>query len=298
MSISQGSIVGGGLNLGGLNMGNLTDFKKADLGISLDYGVPVVGLAAPANTVAVTGGTWAGIACNTNSLVDGGGDTILLGHPTIEERVMSTAGDLSTQSVGDTLAAASAIGGLSFGNNGEYLFTVHNASGATRRAVLSTPYDIGSAGAFVSGVGVVSASAGLTSPRGLAFSNDGLKLYICNNIDVYEIILDAGAWDHSTGMTLSDTYRPGSSGTLQDLDITPDGKYLLTVSDTNVSTLRVAEMSTPWDLTTATEIASYDLDALDGNINTNVKGVAIDVFRKRLYIATSWNQAHQLNWTG
>jgi len=118
----------------------------------------------------------------------------------VYEYSLSTPYDVSTGVYNDCLniSAQEDYGnGLAFNNDGTKLYVVGYAGDKVYEYSLSTPYDV-STGVYNDCLDVSSQD---TEPRGIAFNNDGTKLYIMGNANdkVYEYILST-PYDISTAV--------------------------------------------------------------------------------------------------
>ena len=108
----------------------------------------------------------------------------------VNEYTLSTPFDVSTASFVDSFSVASqdlAPFGLAFSANGAKMFVVGSNDGDVNEYTLSAPFDV-SAASFA---GSFSVSSQETSPRGLAFSADGEKMFVVgdsgNDVNEYTL---------------------------------------------------------------------------------------------------------------
>lgn len=132
--------------------------------------------------------------------------------------------------------------GVTFSSDGLIMYVIGNNSPATiYQYTLSTAWQVSSAS-------YASKTLAVTAPQsGIIISPDGTKvLYTRSNL-VVQLTLST-AFDITSG-TETDTYSTGLSG-MKDIDISSDGETFW-VSDTGTDDVHQFDMSTGWDLTTA-----------------------------------------------
>ncbi len=98
----------------------------------------------------------------------------------VNEYTLSAPFDVSTASFVDSFSVASQNAfpaGLAFSANGDKMFVVDSSSDNVNEYTLSAPFDV-SAASFAGSFSVASED---TSPRGLAFSADGEKMFVVGN---------------------------------------------------------------------------------------------------------------------
>ena len=122
----------------------------------------------------------------------------------VNEYTLSTGFDVSTASFVDSFDVSSqetTPGGLAFNTDGTKMFVVGNAGDDVNEYTLSTGWDVSTA-SFVDSFDVSSQES---SPSGLAFNNDGTKMFVTGYVgdDVNEYTLTTGFDVINTVPTLS-----------------------------------------------------------------------------------------------
>lgn len=141
---------------------------------------------------------------------------------------------------------------------------------------LSTAWDISTAVANTS----IDVSSEDSQPYGVCFSPDGTEMFVAGgaNNDVFGYALST-AWDISTASYGSNTISITGGSALRDLQVSADGAHLFICDST---TVRHWEMSTPFDLTSATQTTSWAPPSGAG-----YAGVFIRADGTRLFIANN-----------
>jgi DNA-binding beta-propeller fold protein YncE len=100
------------------------------------------------------------------------------------------------------------------------------------------------------------------SVQDVFFKPDGKTLYYCENYSRYIVAHTLStAWDLSTISSSYTTYDHGANyNTAVGLHFSPNGKYMFTLGGSR--RVRRFELSTPWDITTATHNSANRSDAL------------------------------------
>ncbi|MDC0997178.1 Ig-like domain-containing protein, partial [Candidatus Pelagibacter sp.] len=185
----------------------------------------------------------------------------------IHEYTLTSAFDVSSASYVDSLdvsARDAEIFGITFNNDGTKLyFTGANSADAVFQYTLSTAYDI-SSGTYDN----VSLSAVDSRPCGIRFNNDGTKLFISGfataRIEEYSL---------STAFNLATASYTGNSERLntstyetspRDIEFNSDGTRLF-ITGGNGDDITEYELSTAFDVSTATYHGEYDTSSQDGN---------------------------------
>ena len=185
----------------------------------------------------------------------------------IHEYTLTSAFDVSSASYVDSLDVSARDGeifGITFNNDGTKLyFTGANSADAVFQYTLSTAYDI-SSGTYDN----VSLSAVDSRPCGIRFNNDGTKLFISGfataRIEEYSL---------STAFNLATASYTGNSERLntstyetspRDIEFNSDGTRLF-ITGGNGDDITEYELSTAFDVSTATYHGEYDTSSQDGN---------------------------------
>jgi len=201
----------------------------------------------------------------------------------IEEYTLSAAWDVSTASKEGSISKSN-INGLSFRPNGEKLYVISKSDNEIHEYTLSNPWSLGSA--------QLSNSVSLSStdnPRDLYFRGDGVKLYVgdpgigeytSGNVREYDL---NAAWDIST-LSLNQSGSIGLEGEndINGLYFKGDGTSLMIAGKSDSEDyyrphLWQYDLSTAWDVTTASKTQDFPLNAHE---NLGAEHVAGTLFFK------------------
>jgi VCBS repeat-containing protein len=187
----------------------------------------------------------------------------------IHEYTLTSAFDVSSASYVDSLdvsARDAEIFGITFNNDGTKLyFTGANTADAVFQYSLSTAYDI-SSGTYDN----VSLSVVDNRPCGIRFNNDGTKLFVTGfdsqRIEEYSL---STAFDISSSSVTyaGDSERLNTSSyetNPRDIEFNSDGTRLFITGGTG-DDITEYELSTAFDVSTATYHGEYDTSSQDGN---------------------------------
>mgnify|MGYP002622605917 FL=1 len=139
-----------------------------------------------------------------------------------------------------------------FKDDGTKMYVVGLSSDTVYQYALSTAWDPSSKGAVEASFSV---SFEDNQPQGLAFSDDGTKMYMSGsqNEEVFEYSLST-AWDVSTATYTFSSLSVSTEGTNPGgIWFKPDGTKLFVLCDSNDTVFQYS-LSTAWDITSA----SYD----------------------------------------
>ena len=150
----------------------------------------------------------------------------------INEYTLSTAFDISTATFVsppfDISSQDIVPTGMAFSNDGAKMFVVGNQGNDINEYTLSTAFDV-SAATFVSPPFDISSQE--TAPQGMAFSNDGTKMFVIgsNGDEINEYALST-AFDVSTATFVSPPFDVSSEDTFpQDITFSNDGAKMFVV---------------------------------------------------------------------
>jgi len=152
----------------------------------------------------------------------------------------------------------------------------------------TTDGDLELSGTFFNGYDVSTASYSSTSfsvssedtdPRGIAFNNDGTKMYIVGDVgnDVNEYNLST-AFDISTAVYSQNFSVASQSTNPEGIFFKPDGTKMYIASESS-SSIEAYNLSTAFDISTAT----FDNDTSTSSFETGVSGVALNNDGTKLY---------------
>ena len=199
--------------------------------------------------------------------------------------------DVSTGVYNDYLAVGGQDGdptGIAFNNNGTKMYLVGYGNDRVYEYNLSTPYDI-STGVYNDYLAVGGQD---TYPEGIAFNDDGTKLYVIGNgyDKVYEYNLST-PYDVSTGVYNDYLDVSGQDHTWHDIAFNNNGTKMYLVGSDNK---RVYEynLSTPYDISTGV----YN-DYLYVNTSDNyLTGIAFNNDGTKLYVVGDGTErVHEYN---
>ena len=246
-------VVKQGIQLGGSVKGNAKSVALSvngyDLGVAAYDGVSFSVAAENSSPVSV-------------SFRPDGTKMYLLGNSgdNVYEYNLSTAWDVSTASYFQNFSVASqefSVSGLFLKPDGTKFYVVGTVYDTVFEYSVSAAWDISTA-SYVQGFSV---SAQETTPEGVFFKSDGLKMYIVgtNGIEVNEYDLST-AWDISTATYLQNFSVSAQQASPRDVFFRPDGikMYIVGVSSATVSEYT---LSTAWNISTASFVQNFSLGA-------------------------------------
>ena len=150
--------------------------------------------------------------------------------------------------------------GIAFSNNGTKMFVVGDYHNNINQYTLSIPFDISNA--TYDGNDERFSALQDTSPRGMAFSNNGTKMFVVgdtnNNINQYALSIpfDISTANFTTAISTPDNYPKGMA-------FSNDGTKMFVVSSVK-SAINQYTLSIPFDLFNATFVASpFDISEQD-----------------------------------
>ena len=205
------------------------------------------------------------------------------GADIVAEYTLTTGFDVSTASFVDSLDISgeeNAAAGLAFNNDGTKMFVLGRSGRDVTEYTLTTGFDVSSA----SVVDSFSVGTEEDDPAGLAFNNDGTKMFVAG-IDedkVHEYTLTTG-FDVSTASFVDSLDISGEEDQSADLAFNNDGTKMFLVGragdDVNLYTL-----TTGFDISTASFVDSFDVSGEEGG----PAGLAFNDDGTKMFI-TGWN---------
>lgn len=182
---------------------------------------------------------------------------------------------------------------FTFADSGNYLVTAENSgSEDITRFSLSTPYDIPSGTTTGAQIKTDLSLLSVASPRGIHISPDGTKIAIAQNyddrIELYEMTTP---FDLSTIVDVNTNFIStiGIAPSVIELTMNITGNHVY-AADAQNDLLYIWELNTPYDLTTATLVNSFDHQTAAGNTFTTygyARGIAIDPRQRYMYLTFS-----------
>ena len=222
--------------------------------------------------------TWANAATNTEvaalresmTSASGNGAGFNLGITTKDSGVALYTGSQDT-SMRDCVISS----------DGSKFFVIGESGDAVYEYALSTNFDISSSSAsYTTSFSVSAQEAG---PRGLAFSPDGTRLYICgtSNQVVFQYSMST-AWDISTA-----SYVASGGYAIEGLVFKPDGtSYIMCNGATQIWQY---DLSTAWDITTASYVSQPTISQ-----DNAITGIALNADGTKLFLlGDSYDKVYQ-----
>lgn len=182
----------------------------------------------------------------------------------VHEYSLSTPWDISTASkTGTTYTPGHNIKGAAWGTNGEKLYIV-DYNDDLQEHTLSTAYDISTA----SGPSASYTTPGTTNRHDLFVGNDGKTIYSPNASNELSAFHLSSANDLSSGVSSVDSYSGNSNLDFRKIGFNGDGsKMYVQETGSNFHRLREYDLSTPWDITTASDTGNTQ--SLKGSSDAN-----------------------------
>jgi DNA-binding beta-propeller fold protein YncE len=207
---------------------------------------------------------------------------------TVEEYTMSTAYDLSTASYTRSFSVAgqeTTPSDLFFKSDGTKMYVIGFTGDDINEYALSTAWDISTA----SFTDVFSVSGQDSLPKGMFIKPDGTKLYVLGdaNDSVYQYSMST-AWDVSTSSYDSVSFSVASQ------DASPGGLFFksdgtkMYVIGTGSDKVHEYDLSTAWNVSTATLLQSTSLEGTD---EAAPNGVGFSPDGDRMYVVGSSGDA-------
>ena len=227
-------------------------------------------------TITVLGGNEGPVAQNDTGTVNEDATlTVSDGDGTSTVAGASYVDSISTYSLGST--SATQPQDIKFNNDGTKMFVVDGGSDAIREYTLSTGYDISTA----SYDSVFSVSSQDTGPTGLAFNNDGTKMFVVGSTgqDINEYHLTTG-FDVSTASYDSNFSVANKENAPNGLAFNSDGTKMF-VSGEGFDDVVEYTLSTGFDVSTASYDSSFGTQSQD----TSSQGLAFSTDGKKMFIA-------------
>ena len=145
---------------------------------------------------------------------------------------------------------------VTFSNDGSKMYVPGFEDNDINQYDLSTPFDILTAAfnadsLILPGVDV--------DPTDVAFSNDGTRMFVSTDVfDIVEFSLST-PFDISTATAVSGGEFDITTSLVQGISFSPDGLSLFVAQFSTPESVVRFEMSTPYDIASATEVATFDI---------------------------------------
>ena len=197
----------------------------------------------------------------------------------VDEYTLSTAFDVSTASFVDSFDISSQELGardVAFSDNGLKMFVVGVRGDDVNEYTLSTAFDVSTA-SFVDSFDISSQD---DSPTGLAFNNDGTKMFVAGNSgnDINEYTLSTG-FDVSTA-SFVDSFSVASQDTTPNgLSFNSDGTKMYVVGNQG-NDINEYDLTLGFDVSTASFVGALDVSGQDSApkaVNFNNDGTKVFV---------------------
>ena len=149
---------------------------------------------------------------------------------------------------------------LFFKTDGTQMYVMFGVNDTVYQYTLSTAWDLSTASYSSKSFSVASQESG--EPGGLAFSNDGTKMYVVGEgqATVFQYTLSS-AWDLSTASYASKSFSVASQDTKPSgIAFSTSGNKMF-ISGENTDNIYLFILSTPFDVTTASFSVSLDISA-------------------------------------
>ena len=153
-----------------------------------------------------------------------------------------------------------------FKSDGLTMYVMGLSTDTIYQYTLSIAWDVTTA--TYSKLGYVGGTA--TAPATITFSTDGTKVYVMSINTAAETIFQFTlniAWDISTIVYANKSFLFTELGEPDGIFLHPDGTYMYVVTSYPSDTVYQLELSTPWDISTASEYQEFD--TTDGDITPN-----------------------------
>ena len=196
----------------------------------------------------------------------------------VNEYALTTGFDVSTASFTDAFSVSgqdTAPNGLAFNADGTKMFVVGSTGVDVNEYALSTGFDVST----TSFTDAFSVSAQITTPRGIAFSANGIKMLVLGATDVYEYTLSTG-FDVSTASFVDNFDLSAQDAQFRGFGCNTDGTKIYIIGDSNNSVFQYA-LSTGFDVSTTSFTASFSVASQE----SNPRGIAFNIDGTKMFIA-------------
>jgi len=206
----------------------------------------------------------------------------------VNEYTLSSAFDVSTSTFVDSFSvAAQDLGpqGVTFNSDGTKMFVLGVGGPAIHEYTLTAPFDV-STSTFVDSFSV---SAEGTSPRSLAFSTDGTKMFVVDSgagDNINEYTLSTG-FDISSTVTFVDSFSvAGQDASPAGIAFSSDGTKMFVAGDTG-DDINQYTLTAPFDVSTSTFVDSFSV----AGHGTGPRGVAFNSDGTKMFVVDTIGDA-------
>ena len=213
----------------------------------------------------------------------------------VNEYTLTTAWDISTASYTQRLGDLEySLEGLYFKSDGTRFYLVNNDWDGAIQYDLTTAWDISTGSFNYPTGGVVSVRSEESSPKGVFFKPDGLKMYITGSsgdeINEYNL---STAWDISTASAYQVFSVSSKESNPFGLQFSSDGtKFYIT--GTSSDAIHQYTLTTGWDISTASFTHTFSVTPQS---EFGPRGLYLKPDGTKIYISGDSDQVHEYNMT-
>jgi len=179
---------------------------------------------------------------------------------------LSTAWDVSTASFTNNVALSEFDGNpeaIVFKSDGSVMYLLGRSKDSIQAFDLSTPWDTSTLSYQFPSKDYLDVSSVQNTPLGVAFKPDGTELYVVGSqgdrVNQYTL---STPWDITSGGAPAQKNLGSNSGFPTDITFKPDGTKMY-VSDGSTDDIDEYDLSTTWDVTTASYLQSFSVASQD-----------------------------------
>jgi sugar lactone lactonase YvrE len=201
-------------------------------------------------------------------------------NDSLHEYSLSTPWVVSSATVGTSLLLSgqdTSPNGVFFRADGLKMYMVGQTNDAVFQYALTTPWSIATASYESKSFSVATQE---TAPNGLFFKPDGLSMYVTGSASdaIHQYGLTT-AWDVSTASFARSFSVSGQETGPSDLSFTGDGTRMFVLGSTG-DDVTVYNLTTPWDISTASSIGQFSVSGQD----TNPQGLYVKPDGTKMYM--------------
>ena len=256
----SGNYTGGGITLTAVELGTATDASTISFTLTVPRLATITGLTTPELTVEP-----GAVRDTSDNLIDGTFD-------------VSTATYVYSFSVSDEDIQPT---GMAFSNDGAKMFVVGRNNEDINEYTLTTPFDLSTA-TFANVIFSVRSQA--SSPTGMAFSNDGIKMFVVGwyDEDINEYTLDT-PFDVSTAEFVDSFSVSSQDSEPTGMAFSNDGTKMFVIGTVG-DAINEYTLNTPFDVFTADFVDSFSVSSREGF----PQGVAFSNDGTKMFVV-GWN---------